>query len=79
MNGVSVLREQVKQFVDEASEKELEMVYHLLEASNTTTDWWDEVTPSHKEAIDKGIQQLDNGEGIPHQEVMKKYNKWLKK
>ncbi len=30
MNEVSVLREQVKQFVEEASEKELEMVYHLL-------------------------------------------------
>jgi hypothetical protein len=41
MNEVSVLREQVKQFVDDASEKELEMVYHLVEASNTTSDWWD--------------------------------------
>lgn len=78
MNEVSVLREQVKQFVDEASEKELEMVYHLFEATDTS-DWWDEITPAHKEAIDKGIQQLDNGEGIPHQEVMKKYSKWLNK
>ncbi len=77
MNEVSVLREQVKQFVDEASEKELEMVYHLFEATNTS-DWWNEVTPDHKDAIDKGIQQLDNGEGIPHHEVTKKYSKWLK-
>ncbi len=78
MNEVSVLREQVKQFVDEASEKELEMVYHLFEATKTTSDWWDEITPAHKEAIDNGIQQLDNGEGVSHNDVMKKYNKWLK-
>ncbi len=77
MNEVSVLREQVKQFVEEASEKELEMIYHLFEAS-TKNDWWDEINPAHKAAIDNGIQQLDNGEGIPHVEVMKKYNKWLK-
>ena len=77
MNKISVLREQVKQFVEEASEKELEMIYHLFEAS-TSNDWWDEITPAHKEAINKGIQQLDNGEGISHAEVMKKYGKWLK-
>lgn len=54
------------------------MVYHLLEATDTSV-WWNEITPTHKEAVDKGIQQLDNVEGIPHQEVMKKYSKWLKK
>ncbi len=69
--------EQVKQFVEEASEKELEMVYHLFEAT-ATNDWWDEIPFAHKEAIDKGIQQLDSGEGIPHEEVMKKHSKWLK-
>ncbi len=78
MNEVSVLRKQVKQFVDEASEKELEMIYHLFEATNTN-DWWNEITPIQREAIDRGIKQLDNSEGVPHKEVMKKYNKWLKK
>lgn len=78
MNEVSVLREQVKQFVDEASEKELEMIYHFFEVTNNS-DWWNEIKPAHKEAIDKGIKQLDDGKGIPHKEVMNKYNKWLKK
>lgn len=77
MSDVSVLREQVKLFVDKASEKELEMIYHLFEATNTN-DWWDEITPGQREAIDKGIKQLDTGEGIPHKEVMKKYTRWLK-
>ncbi len=74
MSDISVLREQVKLFVDKASEKELEMIYHFFEAINTN-DWWDEITPGQREAIDKGIKQLDNCEGISHKEVMKKYSR----
>ncbi len=33
MSNVNVLRSQVKKFVDTASEKELEMVYHLFDAA----------------------------------------------
>ena len=78
MSDVNILRKQVKKMVEEASEKELEIVYHLFEATNSN-DWWDEIGSDHKKAIDKGIAQLENGEGVPHKEVMKKYGKWLKK
>lgn len=43
------------------------------------TDWWDEASDEEKAAIEKGIAQLENGEGIPHEKVMKKYKKWLSK
>ena len=78
MKNVTVLRNQVKKFVDTASEKELEMVYHLFDASKKN-DWWDEISEEQKKAVDKGLAQLDRGEGVPHKEVMKKYSKWLKK
>jgi len=78
MSNVRVLRTQVKKFVESASEKELEMVYHLFDAAKKD-DWWDEISQEQQKAIDKGITQLDKGEGIPHKEVMKKYGKWLKK
>ena len=29
--------------------------------------------------VDKGIKQLDEGEGIPHEDVEKRMKKWLKK
>ncbi len=54
------------------------MVYHLFDAVKKD-DWWDEITKEQKKAIDKGLAQLDRGEGVPHKEVMKKYSKWLKK
>lgn len=78
MSELQVLRKQVKKFVDTASENELEMVYHLFDASRRT-EWWDEISSEQKKAIDKGIKQLDKGDGIPHEEVMKKYAKWLRK
>jgi predicted transcriptional regulator len=78
MPEIYILRKQVKKFIEKASEKELEIVYHIFEATNNN-DWWDEIDDEQKKAIDKGIAQLDNGEGIPNKEVMKKYSKWLKK
>jgi hypothetical protein len=47
------LRKQVKKFVDVAIEKELEMAYHLFNASKST-DWWDEITVEQKKQLIKG-------------------------
>ena len=41
-------------------------------------DWWEELSPEEREAIEKGLSEADKGELIPHEEVMKevrvKYN-----
>lgn len=41
-------------------------------------DWWDEISEDEQAAINEGLAQLDRGEGIPHEQVMKevreKYN-----
>ena len=36
-------------------------------------DWWDETSEAERRSIEKGLAQLDRGEGIPHEKVMKKY------
>ena len=41
------------------------------------TDWWDTISAQEKEAIDIGLQQLENGEGIPHDEVQRKVDELL--
>lgn len=38
----------------------------------TDNDWWHEISEAEKASIRKGIDQLEQGEGIPHEEVMKK-------
>ncbi len=42
-------------------------------------DWWDEISDEEKAVINKGREQLRNGEGIPHAEVRKEINKILGK
>ena len=44
---------------------------------NKNTDWWDTISAQEKEAINIGLQQLENGEGIPHKEVKRKVDALL--
>ena len=41
-------------------------------------DWWDEVSEEERRSIKQGLAELDRGESIPHEEVMRevreKYN-----
>ncbi len=43
----------------------------------TNIDWWDTIYDKEKDAINLGLRQLENGEGIPHEEVRKKADKIL--
>ena len=42
-------------------------------------DFWDELHEDVKAEVEAAIKELDNGGGIAHEIVMKKYQKWLKK
>lgn len=44
-----------------------------------TTDWWEELPDEVRDRVEKGIREADRGEGISHDQVMKKYSKWLKR
>ena len=39
------------------------------------TDWWETLSDSEKESIDRGIKDIEEGRTIPHSEVIKKYGK----
>lgn len=42
-------------------------------------DWWDDLTDEQKKDAQTGLNQLENGEGIPHEEVRNRINKMLGK
>jgi len=37
-------------------------------------DWWDQISDDEKAEIVEGLEQADNGEAVPHEIVMAKYN-----
>jgi hypothetical protein len=43
------------------------------------TDFWDELSEAQKRRIELSIQQMDEGEGIPHEAVMTEFRAKLRK
>ncbi len=50
---------------------------YLLQLQNKEADWWDTITDEQKSSIQTGIEQLNQGERISHQEVRQKINNLL--
>ena len=40
-------------------------------------DWWNSISESEKESIEKGLQDADSGKLNPHSNARKLYEKWL--
>ena len=72
------MRKKVKQYIDEADDDTVKMVYSILQADKEE-DWWDHLPKEVQKSILKGEKELDEEKGIPHAEVMKRYKKWLTK
>jgi predicted transcriptional regulator len=60
---------------DESILIKVQAYFTTLKSKNV--DWWDTISSLEKEAINIGLQQLENGEGIPHEEVKRKVDNLL--
>lgn len=60
---------------DESILSKVQAYFTTLKSKNV--DWWDTISEQERKAINIGLQQLENGEGIPHEEVKRKANKLL--
>jgi len=70
------LRIELKQLIDsEQNLALLKSVKSLL--SQDSIDWWHTISKDERLEIEKGIEQADSGDLIPHKEVMKNPKKWL--
>lgn len=50
---------------------------YFTNLKNKNTDWFDTLSDKEKHAINIGLKQIENGEGIPHKEVKRKVDKLL--
>lgn len=76
---VTELRADLHNMIDKISDRNiLKAVRTLLsEKVATKADWWDTISQEEREEIEQGLSEADRGEVTPHEEVMKKYKKWL--
>jgi len=55
------------------------MVQNVVEQNMDKTDFWDELTEDQQKSIDKAVEEsYDEKKQIPHEEIVKKYQAWLK-
>ena len=52
------------------------LIYAKTILDTDTNDWWDELSDKEKAGIEEGLAQSERGQGMPHEEVMKKFDKW---
>jgi len=55
----------------------IEKIKLLKETQATKTDWWEEISQAEKDAIDQGLKEAENSKVTAHEEVRKRYKKWL--
>lgn len=51
--------------------KDEKLIARIQGLRSLTTDWWDHISDDERQAIEEGLSELDRGEGIPHEQVMK--------
>ena len=78
MDTVKAMREDVKKYIDTADEKVVKMVHAMLEV-DAETDWWDSMPDNVRKDVEIALAESENGKVISHQEIQKRYQKWLVK
>lgn len=53
----------------------IEKIKLFRENLSDSTDWWDTISLTEKESIDRGLKDIEEGQVFPHSEVMKKHGK----
>ena len=76
--SIASLIKELKKNIDKADERVLKMVNAMLLADQED-DWYDELPEEVKASIEKGLDDIKNGRVVSHENVMKKYKKWLSK
>jgi hypothetical protein len=58
-------------------EFKLAIIYPKLQLRNF--DFWDTTPDEIKLEVEKAIEEIESGQYVAHEDVMKNYAKWLKK
>ena len=77
--SADILKKSIYDLIEQIEDVELlAAVYKIIRASKQT-GWLEEISPSEKQLIERGIKELDKGEHISHDDVMDEVNKILKR
>jgi len=75
MNIQAVKLDLIRKITLMENEEIIDAINHLLNHNDleNSGDWWDDLTKAQRESIQIARQQMAEGKGIPHDEVVAKY------
>ncbi len=75
---VAEIEKEIAQYVHMLNPRQMKTVLNVVKTfAQEKEDWWDQLSIDQVAAIQRAEKELDNGKGIAHAEVLKKYSKWL--
>lgn len=77
MNIIAAKKNLAKRILETEDKEIINYVKAILD--NQSNNWFEELPEEIKVSVERGLRQSAKGESRPHTEVMKKYQKWLKK
>ena len=75
----SLLKKSLYDLIEQIEDVELLAAVYKIIASSQPSDWWKEISSQEQDLIKKGLKEADNGEVIPHKEVMQEVRSILKR
>jgi len=69
----------VKMLLETSDVKILGQIRAIFEDRSSKGDIWDEWDDEVKADVEQALEELDRGEGIPHEKVMSEFARWRKK
>ena len=80
MRAIRIIDQEIAQYLPRLNDQQKEAVLSVVKTfAAEQKDWWDEISKEQQEAIDQSLGEMKAGKLTHHNEVLKKYKKWLKK
>lgn len=80
MSTASNIDKKINEYLPHLNHQQKQTVLTVVKTFANDEDlWWEDIEKAASSSIKKGLRQAAEGKETPHEEVMKKYKKWLSK
>ena len=76
--SAELLRKSIYALIEQMEDVEFLAAMYKIIKSSRPDDWWEQISPTEKKLIKKGLSELEKGEYFSHDDVMAEVNKILK-
>ncbi|HSH64625.1 MAG TPA: hypothetical protein VLB84_02235 [Bacteroidia bacterium] len=80
MAHAKTIDHQILSYLEQLSEKKKKVILTVVKSfAEESVTLWDMMPDEVRKGVERGLDESKKGTGRSHEEVMKKYSKWLKK